>query len=362
MSQPIQTLHDFVLNLITDDGMSTTFLNDPAGTLSGAGLGDVTGMDVQEVAPLVAEHLPAPVADAMESGLAAMPADGMGADGLHCAIAHLQTLASAAQDVPAGLTGMSTSTAFAGDPSGFTGAAALSSGDWQASGSLVGGATGLEGTAVSDTPFGAVTGAVAGPDAPAAGLESPLGTYGFTTDNLSMPSFGSLGDLGGSLDSGAFTDGATATATAAAANYVASGSAGAAAGIATDSSTLAGHLSGVGGMAAQAVATGGDDLATHVASGGAMLSDAVSQLPAVPAPVPLPADVPVHPVAELPQQLPTPAAAVPQVTHSVEAAVSHAPLADAVSQGSLMDAVHSAVPAAEDLHSDLMQGGLPLGH
>ncbi|GAB2990076.1 IniB N-terminal domain-containing protein [Amycolatopsis acidiphila] len=363
MSQPIQTLHDFVLNLITDDSFGTSFLSDPAGVLSGAGLGDVTGLDVQEVTSLVADHLPAPVADAVESGFAALPADVTGVNDLHCALAHLETVAAVAQDLPVSVAGLSPSTTFAGDAGGFTGAAALTGDLVQTSGSLAGSTGGLAGGALADTPAGAVTGAVAAAtDSVAAGVQSPLGTYGVATDSLplSVPSFGSVSDLGGTLDSDALTHGTSATAVAG--GYVASGGEFAAAGIADNSATLAGHLSSVGDVAAQPVAAGGDELATHVASGADTLGDVVSHVPSVAAPAQLPADLPVHAVADLPQSLPTPDSVLPQVTHTVESTVSHAPLTDSVSHSSLIDSVHSALPDVGDLHTDLFHGDLPLGH
>lgn len=380
MSQPIQTLHDFVLNLITDDSFGTTFLSDPAGTLSDAGLGDVTGLDVQEVTSLVADHLPAPVADAIESGFAGLPVDVTGVNDLHCALAHLESVASVAQTLPATVAGTTTSTAFSGDASGFSGAASLANDAVQASGTLAGGTGGLAGGLVTDTPAGAVTSAVAATtDSLAGGVQSPLGTYGIATDSLSVPSFDSFGDLGGTLDSDALTDGTTASAVAG--NYIASGGEAVAAGIADNSATLAGHLSTLGGATAQEVATGGDELANHVANGSAMVGDVVANVPSLPAPPQLPTDLPVHVVADLPQTLPAPDAALPQVTDTVQHAVSHAsvtdavshgpladavshgPLADAVSHSSLVDSVHSALPQTDDLHTgNLLSGELPLGH
>jgi hypothetical protein len=67
MSSP--TLHDFVLNLLTDPAARTAFEIDPQGVLVDAGLGDITEADVQEVIPLVMDY--APVADL--PGLAGLP-------------------------------------------------------------------------------------------------------------------------------------------------------------------------------------------------------------------------------------------------------------------------------------------------
>ncbi|WP_156756609.1 IniB N-terminal domain-containing protein [Actinokineospora pegani] len=53
-----QTLHDFVLNLLSDDAARSAFAQDPAAALSGAGLGDITAQDVQDVIPLVIDYTP----------------------------------------------------------------------------------------------------------------------------------------------------------------------------------------------------------------------------------------------------------------------------------------------------------------
>ncbi|MEV0807827.1 IniB N-terminal domain-containing protein [Micromonospora sp. NPDC050200] len=61
-----QTLHDFVLNLLTDPDARSAFDLDPEGALQAAGLTDITATDVQDVVPLVVDYAPvnglAPVA------------------------------------------------------------------------------------------------------------------------------------------------------------------------------------------------------------------------------------------------------------------------------------------------------------
>ncbi|MEV4809720.1 IniB N-terminal domain-containing protein [Micromonospora avicenniae] len=61
-----QTLHDFVLNLLTDPDARSAFDLDPEGALQAAGLTDITAADVQDVVPLVVDYAPvqglAPVA------------------------------------------------------------------------------------------------------------------------------------------------------------------------------------------------------------------------------------------------------------------------------------------------------------
>ncbi len=51
-----QTLHDFVLNLLTDADARSAFDLDPEGALQAAGLTDVTAADVQDVVPLVVDY------------------------------------------------------------------------------------------------------------------------------------------------------------------------------------------------------------------------------------------------------------------------------------------------------------------
>lgn len=53
-----QTLHDFVLNLITDADARSAFDLDPEGALRAAGLNDITAADVQDVVPLVIDYAP----------------------------------------------------------------------------------------------------------------------------------------------------------------------------------------------------------------------------------------------------------------------------------------------------------------
>lgn len=51
-----QTLHDFVLNLLTDAEARSAFQLDPEGALNEAGLGDITAADVEDVVPLVVDY------------------------------------------------------------------------------------------------------------------------------------------------------------------------------------------------------------------------------------------------------------------------------------------------------------------
>jgi hypothetical protein len=62
------TLHEFVLNLISDPHAQADFEADPHACLSAAGLTDVTPADVRDAIPLVADYAPARVAG-LTSGL-----------------------------------------------------------------------------------------------------------------------------------------------------------------------------------------------------------------------------------------------------------------------------------------------------
>jgi hypothetical protein len=57
MDSPL-TLHDFVLNLLSDSTARSAFEIDPEGALHEAGLSDITAADVQEVIPLVVDYAP----------------------------------------------------------------------------------------------------------------------------------------------------------------------------------------------------------------------------------------------------------------------------------------------------------------
>jgi len=70
-----QTLHDFVLNLLTNPDARSAFEIDPEGTLREAGLADISVADVQDVVPLVMDYAPvqgltalAPVGDDLGLG------------------------------------------------------------------------------------------------------------------------------------------------------------------------------------------------------------------------------------------------------------------------------------------------------
>ncbi|WNM41313.1 IniB N-terminal domain-containing protein [Micromonospora halotolerans] len=123
-----QTLHDFVLNLLTDPDARSAFDLDPEGALQAAGLTDVTAADVQDVVPLVVDYAPgaaglAPVAPVVgQLGLDPLTSDVTDVVGQVQAVPHQIGVSSSHSgvDVSAGALG-----AIAVDPAGLYAGAAL---------------------------------------------------------------------------------------------------------------------------------------------------------------------------------------------------------------------------------------------
>ncbi|MEU5527495.1 IniB N-terminal domain-containing protein [Micromonospora chersina] len=123
-----QTLHDFVLNLLTDPDARSAFDLDPEGALQAAGLTDVTAADVQDVVPLVVDYAPgaaglAPVAPVVgQLGLDPLTSDVTDVVGQVQAVPHQIGVNSSHSgvDVSAGALG-----AIAVDPAGLYAGAAL---------------------------------------------------------------------------------------------------------------------------------------------------------------------------------------------------------------------------------------------
>ncbi|MFI7436614.1 IniB N-terminal domain-containing protein [Micromonospora haikouensis] len=109
--EPNQTLHDFVLNLLTDPDARSAFDLDPEGALQAAGLQDITAADVQDVVPLVVDYAPVQgltsLAPAAQFGLDPLPADATDVVGQlqHVAQQIGVTGPSAGVDVKAGVLG-----------------------------------------------------------------------------------------------------------------------------------------------------------------------------------------------------------------------------------------------------------------
>ncbi|MFG3600478.1 IniB N-terminal domain-containing protein [Micromonospora chersina] len=123
-----QTLHDFVLNLLTDPDARSAFDLDPEGALQAAGLTDVTAADVQDVVPLVVDYAPgaaglAPVAPVVgQLGLDPLTSDVTDVVGQVQAVPYQVGVSSSHSgvDVSAGALG-----AIAVDPAGLYAGAAL---------------------------------------------------------------------------------------------------------------------------------------------------------------------------------------------------------------------------------------------
>lgn len=64
---PVQTLHEFALNLLNDPQALADFNADPQGVLNAAGLGDVSEADVREIIPLVMDTAPASVTEPLSA-------------------------------------------------------------------------------------------------------------------------------------------------------------------------------------------------------------------------------------------------------------------------------------------------------
>ncbi|HEX5117350.1 MAG TPA: IniB N-terminal domain-containing protein [Pseudonocardiaceae bacterium] len=99
MEQADQTLHDFVLNLLSDSQALAAFEQDPATMLDHAGLSDISAADVQEVIPLVIDYVPTH-ADALDAVLSQLPVDSLDTGQLG-AIQQLQFVTQALGGMPA---------------------------------------------------------------------------------------------------------------------------------------------------------------------------------------------------------------------------------------------------------------------
>lgn len=210
---PTQTLHDFVLNLLTNPDARSAFELDPEGTLRSAGLDDLTVADVQDVVPLVVDYAPV-------QGVTNLDAvQGLGLGGLDTDPANLVgQLQSVVQNVTVGgnPTSIDVNAATLGaitvDPLGVgIGASVLSgvgvgvggggvavdvSGTQDVAGTLdadVLAPVGADATAVVDRTLGTADGLVAGTS-----TDGLLGTADFAVNTVTG-TLGSATDLVGSL-------------------------------------------------------------------------------------------------------------------------------------------------------------------
>ncbi|MFI6102362.1 IniB N-terminal domain-containing protein [Lentzea sp. NPDC051213] len=124
MIQSPSTLHDFVLNLLSDPSLKAAFAADAQGTLEQAGLADITAVDVQEVIPLVIDLLPATPAGlpAVEGVYFDGVLEDVLAEGPLGAISQLQAVASQLTTSGVSLTDIGSSSAglLAADEHGLT--------------------------------------------------------------------------------------------------------------------------------------------------------------------------------------------------------------------------------------------------
>lgn len=230
MTQP-STLHDFVLNLLSDPSLKDAFANDAQGTLEQAGLADITAVDVQEVIPLVIDMLPATPAGlpAIDGVDVILPTDALLAEGPLGAISQLQAVASQLTSSGLSLSDLHTSSAgvLAADENGFnlitanktlgqyTSTNVGLSGDFSAVGDVTSvldqTASPLTGTvldvadtatATVDAPLDGVTSAVPGVDGVLGHLggvtglaHDALGVLGGGDANLGVLDVSGLGDL-----------------------------------------------------------------------------------------------------------------------------------------------------------------------
>ncbi|WP_367132705.1 IniB N-terminal domain-containing protein [Saccharothrix sp. HUAS TT1] len=214
MGSSPNTLHDFVLDLLSDPTALADFQADAEGTLAKAGLSDISALDVQEVIPLVLDYVPTGSLPALDgSVLEDLPLDLLDA-GQAGAIFHLKAVtdqlavsgATGAGDLKAAVAGTLSADAdglsvFGGvsswDLLDASGAAAIDvEGDFSAVGdvtdtldgtlSTAGQATGLASTATG-------------------GLDGALATAGGVTgslpdaDGLTSTAFGAVDTLQGVL-------------------------------------------------------------------------------------------------------------------------------------------------------------------
>lgn len=200
MIQP-STLHDFVLNLLSDPSLKAAFANDAQGTLEQAGLADITAVDVQEVIPLVIDLLPETPAGvpSLEGVYLEGVAEDVLAEGPLGAISQLQAVASQLTSSGLSLDNLTTSSAglLTANENGLTVWAGTNTADTYGAGALK-----LDGdfsavsdvTSVLDQTASPVTGTVLDvTDTATATVDSSLGGVSHSVPGLD----GVLGNLGG---------------------------------------------------------------------------------------------------------------------------------------------------------------------
>ncbi len=95
--ESVSSVHDFVLNLLSDPTALTQFASDPQALLASAGLSDITPGDITNALPMVIDYAPSHLVPALEAAQSMLPVDGL-ADGPAGAVAQLSALTSAVND------------------------------------------------------------------------------------------------------------------------------------------------------------------------------------------------------------------------------------------------------------------------
>ena len=150
------TLHDFVLNLLTDADARAAFQLDPDGSLSAAGLGGVSPADVRDLIPLVADYAPVHLST-LDAGLPDFGASPLGADRAD-AVAQVPIFGAAVPTVPAlASPALATAGGLSAVATGAVGLAGTSAATLGGVGSLVGD-TGLGGQLGLDPSGGGLSG------------------------------------------------------------------------------------------------------------------------------------------------------------------------------------------------------------
>ncbi|HEX3647835.1 MAG TPA: IniB N-terminal domain-containing protein, partial [Pseudonocardiaceae bacterium] len=184
MEQADQTLHDFVLNLLSNSQALAAFEQDPAAMLDHAGLSDISAADVQEAIPLVIDYVPTH-ADALDAALSQLPIDSVDPGQLG-AIQQLQFVTQALGGMPA-----------------LDVAGALGNNDMHGATHIAAGSNGVLAAGDLVTPMGENFGQVAGDLEHGLAVTMADNTMaGVGSDVFTVPGLDSLPGVGGGLPSG----------------------------------------------------------------------------------------------------------------------------------------------------------------
>lgn len=283
MSYDFETLQDFALGLLNDDALKAAYDADPTSVLADAGLADLTAGDLEEIMPLVADGLPTDALGDLDANLDGTVGDVLGQVSLDNESLVAKASTTATDDAA---TVSAHSESALGDFAGggklnieeFGGSVAGETVVGDFAGGLVGHGSGdaageFGAWGGADTVLGDVAlGGLAGPHGADLALESPLGTYGLSTDDgvtfePADPSevLDNLGDTGDQV-------------------------------IGT-----AAHLTSAGSGTLTDV-VGANPIVEGITEGGALLSEQLTSLPVPPEASDLPLDVPQLPeVPDLPE-------------------------------------------------------------